>query len=116
MIIHDAPPTSGSRNLNDKRETGRLEPAALDNAQASLVLPPADTKRWSCRRKAAVVVAIRLGVVEREKACEHYGLSEEELALWEAAFDKSGIPGLRISSLRDYRPAIQRRRPAMPGR
>jgi hypothetical protein len=105
MIIHDTPSTSPTRNLNDRRGTGRLESAPLDKTQAGLVLPPADTKRWSCRRKAAVVVAVRHGMLAREEACEHYGLSDEELALWEAAFDKSGIPGLRVSSLRYYRSA-----------
>jgi hypothetical protein len=48
-------------------------------------------------------VATRTGVLTREEARERYLLSHEELAAWEAAFDKSGIPGLRISSLRIYR-------------
>jgi hypothetical protein len=65
---------------------------------AELVLPPGDTKRWSSRRKAAVVVAIRTGVITREEACRRYLLSEEELAGWERAFDRSGIPGLRIAN------------------
>ncbi len=60
------------------------------------MLPPAETLRWSLRRKAAVVVATRTGVITREEACRRYTLSEEELAGWETAFDRSGIPGLRI--------------------
>jgi hypothetical protein len=66
-------------------------------------LPPADTKRWSCRRKAAVVVAVRAGVLGRQKACERYLLSPEELAAWETAFDQNGIHGLRITRLQVYR-------------
>jgi Protein of unknown function (DUF1153) len=62
---------------------------------ADLELPSADTKRWSSRRKAAVVVAVRTGVISRAEACERYLLSEEELAGWEMALDKRGIPGLR---------------------
>jgi len=50
-----------------------------------------------------VIAAIRTGVLTREEACERYLISEEELSLWEAAFDRSGISGLRISSLRSYR-------------
>jgi hypothetical protein len=91
---------------DDKRGAGALESAKrspLTKAEANLVLLPADTKRWSSRRKAAVVVATRTGVLTREEARERYMLSNEELAAWEAAFDKSGIPGLRISSLRLYR-------------
>jgi uncharacterized protein DUF1153 len=29
-------------------------------------------------------------MLAREEACEHYGLSDEELALWEAALRHSG--------------------------
>ncbi|HEX3419107.1 MAG TPA: DUF1153 domain-containing protein [Stellaceae bacterium] len=64
-----------------------------------LELPPTDTRRWSSRRKAAVVVATRTGVLSRTEACQRYMLSEEELADWEVAFDRRGIPGLRSASL-----------------
>jgi hypothetical protein len=67
--------------------------------EARVELPPADTKRWSSRRKAAVVVATRTGLITREDACDRYMLSEEELAGWENAFDKRGIPGLRSATL-----------------
>jgi hypothetical protein len=60
-----------------------------------LELPSADTKRWSSRRKAAVVVAIRDGSLAREEAHQRYMLSEEELAGWEAAFASRGLRGLR---------------------
>jgi hypothetical protein len=69
------------------------------------VLPPANTKRWVSRRKAAVVVATRADVISREEAYERYALSPEELAAWEAAFDGHGIRGLRITSLQNYRVA-----------
>ena len=62
---------------------------------AGLELPSSDTKRWSSRRKAAVVVAVGTGIISREEACARYLLSEEELAGWETALDKRGIPGLR---------------------
>ena len=99
-------PISASRRPDDDlgiRNLGRREPADIVKASAHLLLPAADTKRWSSRRKAAVLVAIRTGVLTREEACERYLISEEELALWEAAFDRNGIPGLRISSLRNDR-------------
>jgi hypothetical protein len=44
-------------------------------------LPPAETRRWSSRRKAAIVIAIRAGVLNRQGAYELYTLSLEELAL-----------------------------------
>ena len=104
--MRDTQSLSDSRPLSDDRGIGNLgccEPADIDKASADLILPAADTKRWSSRRKAAVLVAIRTGGLTREEACERYLISEEELALWEAAFDRSGVAGLRISSLRSYR-------------
>jgi hypothetical protein len=95
-----------SRYPDDHREAGTIEfraPSGLDKGKSDLVLPSADTKRWSSRRKAAVVVAMRTGAITREEACVRYLLSYEELASWEAAFDRNGIPGLRVSSLRVHR-------------
>ena len=77
----------------------------LNKGDLGLCLPPADTKRWVPRRKAAVVVATRAGVISREQACEHYALSPEELAAWEVAFDRHGTRGLRTTRLRIYRDA-----------
>ena len=74
-----------------------------------LVLPPPDTIRWSSRRKAAVVVATRAGVITREEACRRYTLSEEELAGWETAFDRNGISGLRIANRHSKRVILMRR-------
>ena len=68
-----------------------------------LVLPPADTKRWSPSRKATIVSAIRAGAISREEACARYLLSEEELASWERALDQNGVPGLRTTRLQCYR-------------
>jgi Protein of unknown function (DUF1153) len=99
---------TGPKHLDDPRVAGSVEsrvPTALEVVEARLVLPSPDTKRWSSRRKAAVVVATRSGVISREEACERYLLSKEELAGWEAAFDRSGIPGLRITGLHSYRAA-----------
>jgi hypothetical protein len=80
-------------------------PIAPDDDRDPLLagLPPRETKRWSCRRKAAVVVAVRAGVLDRQEACERYMLSLEELTAWEAALDKNGIPGLRATHLQMYR-------------
>jgi hypothetical protein len=71
--------------------------------ESNFELPPPDTKRWSSRRKAAVVVATRTGILSRVEACDRYMLSNEELADWEVAFDRRGIPGLRSASLHLYR-------------
>lgn len=62
--------------------------------ETNLELPPRDTKRWSSRRKAAVVVATRTGILSRMEARRRYMLSDEELAgggwrLIDAAFRAS---------------------------
>ena len=61
------------------------------------ILPSYDTKRWVASRKAAVVIAVREGVISRGIACDWYQLSSEELASWELAFKRSGTTGLRAS-------------------
>lgn len=66
-------------------------------------LPPAGTRRWVARRKAAVVAAVRQGVITREKACRRYELSEEELSSWQRSFEAYGVNGLRVTHLRQYR-------------
>jgi hypothetical protein len=84
--------------------------AARDRNRLLSDLPPAETQRWSCRRKAAVVAAVRAGVLSSQEACERYMLSLEELAAWETALDENGIAGLRVTRLQIYRGASRRKR------
>jgi transposase-like protein len=72
-------------------------------------LPPAGTRRWVARRKAAVVAAVRQGVISREEACRRYELSEEELSSWQRSFEAYGINGLRVTQLAQYRDASSSR-------
>ena len=57
-------------------------------------LPPANTRRWLARRKAAVVAAVSSGTLTTEAACRRYHMLEEELLAWQRAFDRYGIDGL----------------------
>jgi len=66
-------------------------------------LPPANTKRWVIRRKAAVVSAVRTGVLTLEDACQRYHLSAEEFLSWQRLIDRHGMRGLRATRLQDYR-------------
>jgi hypothetical protein len=72
-------------------------------------LPPPDTKRWVVRRKAAVVAAVRAGVITVEEACRRYQLSEEEFLAWQHAFEAYGLPGLRTTRIKNYRNLRSRR-------
>jgi Protein of unknown function (DUF1153) len=49
-------------------------------------LPPLNTTRWTIRRKAAVVVAVRSGTITMEEALRRYQLTEEEFLSWQRAF------------------------------
>jgi hypothetical protein len=52
------------------------------------------TIRWSARRKANVIEAIRAGDLSREEAFARYDLSPEELASWEKRYAAHGRKGL----------------------
>jgi hypothetical protein len=75
-------------------------------------LPPAGTRRWVARRKAAVVAAVQQGLISREEACRRYELSEEaeeEFSSWQRSFEAYGINGLRVTHLQQYRVASSSR-------
>ena len=72
-------------------------------------LPPADTPRWTIRRKADVVAAVTGGLLGVNEACARYGLSIEELTNWQRALSRSGMPGLRVTRIQSYRDLYERR-------
>jgi hypothetical protein len=66
-------------------------------------LPLGSPARWTPRRKAAVIAAIRGRIITVQEARERYGLSAEELAAWERDLDRFGVPGLRATRVQIYR-------------
>jgi hypothetical protein len=66
-------------------------------------LPDPATRRWVASRKAAVVRAVRFGLLSRAQALEAYGLSGEELDSWTAAVDDHGEVALKATRLQSYR-------------
>jgi len=69
----------------------------------TIELPPPDTKRWTVRRKAAVVEAVRTGMMTLEEACLRYRLTDEECLSWQRTVEQHGIPGLRATRVGLYR-------------
>jgi hypothetical protein len=67
-------------------------------------LPPPDTRRWVASRKAAVVRAVRHGLITRDEALQTYALTDEEFAEWDTAVRRHGEGALRVTALRKYRP------------
>ena len=82
---------------NDRDESLPRSKTAVDE------LPPADTKRWTARRKAAVVEAVLSGVITIEVVCRRYDLTLEEFLSWRNTMERHGVPGLRTTRLKSYR-------------
>jgi hypothetical protein len=64
---------------------------------------PALGQRWTARRKAAVIEAVRGGWIPIEELCELYRLSVDEFLAWERDVDRYGVPGLRTTRYQIYR-------------
>jgi hypothetical protein len=61
-------------------------------------LPPANTVRWSARRKAQVIAAVHGGLLTMPQACHRYAISHEEFMEWERHYKAEGLEGLRASA------------------
>jgi hypothetical protein len=86
-------------------EAKPAEPASVSTMASGLAaLPPPSTTRWVIRRKAAVVSAVRSGLLTLEDACQRYTLSVEEFLSWQRLIERHGVRGLRATRLQDYRP------------
>ncbi len=66
-------------------------------------LPRPGVHRWVASRKAAVVRAVRHGLITRGDALSLYGLSEEELDTWCAAVEAHGESALKATKIQRYR-------------
>ena len=64
-------------------------------------LPP--TIRWTARRKAEVLAAVRSGKITMEETMRRYQLTEEEFLVWQRAFEARGLAGLKATRLQEYR-------------
>ena len=66
-------------------------------------LRQSNTTRWVASRKAAVVHAIKEGLLTVEEAGGRYSLSTEELLVWQERLDRHGPRGLLASHLQTSR-------------
>jgi hypothetical protein len=71
-------------------------------------LPLPDTKRWVIRRKAAVVAALRDGLLSLEEAGDRYAMSSDEILSWQHCVDRFGIAGLRTTRTQLYLRSLAR--------
>ncbi|MGJ8622461.1 MAG: DUF1153 domain-containing protein [Yoonia sp.] len=66
-------------------------------------LPSEKTRRWVASRKAAVVRAVRYGLITQKEALERYALSDEEFESWLSAVAHHGEAALKATSVQRYR-------------
>ena len=66
-------------------------------------LPDPGVVRWVASRKAAVVKAVRHGLVPKAEILDRYGISGEELESWMDAVDRHGEAALKATAIRRYR-------------
>ena len=70
---------------------------------AAVKLPLPDTKRWTMRRKAAVVEVVYIGQITISQVCRRYSLSVEEFLSWHNTIQSHGVEGLQITKLQNFR-------------
>ena len=80
----------------------------LGEALTMDLLPPPSTTRWVVRRKAEVLAAVRGGILSVDQACKRYSISLEEFTGWQRAVERSGMPGLRVTRIKQYRDLYER--------
>ena len=66
-------------------------------------LPALNTRRWTIRRKAALLEALHSGALTLDQALERYALSVEEIRAWERQLERHGLYGLRATRVQIYR-------------
>jgi hypothetical protein len=70
---------------------------------------PSPRQRWTGRRRATVIDAVRGGWVPIEEACQLYNISVDEFLAWERDIDHTGVPGVRTIRYQIYRDTDIRR-------
>jgi hypothetical protein len=78
-------------------------------------LPLPGTKRWVVRRKAAVVAAVRGGLLSLDEACHRYSLNLDEFQSWQRYIDCFGLAGLRTTRIQFYHGNLGRAERALAG-
>ena len=76
---------------------------SLNEALGGMPELPSLGQRWTVRRKAAVIEAVRGGWVPIEEVIPLYNLSVDEFLAWERDIDRHGLHGLRSTRYQIYR-------------
>ena len=90
--------------------TDRADSPDRADALGPMLKLPRPRQRWTVRRKAAVIEAVRGGWVPIEEVCRLFTLSVDEFLAWERDIDRHGVHGLRATRYQIYRDTGGRRR------
>ena len=71
---------------------------------------PSLSRRWTVRRKATVIEAVRRGWISIDELTRRYRLSIDEFVAWERDLNRYGVPGLRTTRFQIYRDTAGMRR------
>src|SRR5882762_10034842 len=74
----------------------------IDQSSQKLELP-SPGQRWTVRRKATVIEAVRRGWISIGELTRRYRLSIDEFVAWERDLNRYGVPGLRTTRFQIYR-------------
>ncbi len=85
------------RTSESHRSKPNKRPFGGRDIDIALELPPPGAMRWRVRSKAAVVMAVREGVLTLDEACQRYALSVAEYTSWEHGLDTAGLRGLGLA-------------------
>ena len=94
---------------NIQRQDANSNVSMIDSRRYQMMLnelPPPDTIRWVVRRKAAVVAAVKNGVITLDEVCWLYDISVEEFLTWQEMIEKHGVRGLRVTRLQEFRASL----------
>jgi hypothetical protein len=106
----------GSADVNVANRPMVPQITAPDGCHLTLAdLPLPGTKRWVVRRKAAVVAAVRGGLLSLDEACRRYSLNLEEFQSWQRHIDCFGLAGLRTTRIQFYHGNLGRAQRALAG-
>jgi hypothetical protein len=87
----------------DPRLVGSAGESDAEDVFGRMPVLPRSGQRWTVRRKAAVIEAVRGGWVPIEEVCRLHKLSVDEFLAWERDIDRHGIYGLRSTRYQIYR-------------
>ena len=95
--------TAAVINFSLPSNGGSTDGPSLDDLLGEMPRLPSLRQRWTVRRKAAVIEAVRGRWLPIEEACRLYNLSVDEFLRWERDSDRRGMHGLRSTRYQIYR-------------